>query len=245
MQRNYFSPYFICFTEHHLKEIGKLSLEGYTLASSFCRKISPGGGVCILILKYSLKYQPTDLSQFCHEKTLEIRAVKLHLELIKIKLIVFCIYRAPTGILEQFFSLMEKILNYTLQPNVTFLICGDLNINLLTKSNDASKLLTLMNTFNLTQVVDFPTRISNRTESLLDTIFIDTTTYEDIQIKPYINGLSDPDAQIICLKKIKPISKQKAPKVKLTLINDTTIKFFSDVIKGTNVVSSICFTRYK
>jgi hypothetical protein len=53
MQRNYFSPQFICFTEHHLKEIEikKLSLEGYTLASSFCRNTSLGGGVCILIKK--------------------------------------------------------------------------------------------------------------------------------------------------------------------------------------------------
>jgi hypothetical protein len=158
------------------------------------------------------KYQPIDLSQFCHEKPLEICAVKLYLELLKVKLIVFCIYRAPTGILEHFFSLMEKILNYSLQPKVTFLICGDLNINLLTKSNDASRLLTLMNTFNMTQVVDFPTRTTNKTESLLDTIFIDTSIYEDIQIKPHINGLSDHDAQIICLNKIKPISKQKIPK---------------------------------
>jgi hypothetical protein len=73
-----------------------------------------------------------------------------------------------------------------------------------------------MNTFNLTQVVDFPTRITNKTESLLDTIFIDTSIYEDIQIKPHINGLSDNDAQIICLKKTKPISKQKTPEIKMT-----------------------------
>jgi hypothetical protein len=81
MQRNHIGPQFICFTEHHLKEfeIKKLSLEGYILASSFCRKAFLGGGVCILINK-SVKYQPIDLSQFCHEKTLEICAIKLHLE---------------------------------------------------------------------------------------------------------------------------------------------------------------------
>jgi hypothetical protein len=83
-----------------------------------------------------------------------------------LKLIIFCIYRAPIENLEHFFSLLEKILNYFLQPKVTFPICCDLNINLLTKSNDASKLLTLMNTFNLTQVVDLPTRITNNNESL-------------------------------------------------------------------------------
>jgi hypothetical protein len=128
---------------------------------------------------------------------------------------------------------MEKILNYKyfLQPKATFLICGDLNMNLLTKSNDASKLLTLMNTFNPTQVVDFPTRITNNNESLLDTIFIDITTYDNIQIKPFINGLLDHDAQIICLNKINLIPKQKVSKIKSRLINDITISSFQKLLK--------------
>jgi hypothetical protein len=142
MESNYTGPQLICFTEHHLKEseITKLSLEVYTLVSGFCRKEFLGGGVCILINKI-LKYQPIDLSHFCYELTLEICAVKLYFE--SLKLIIFCIYRAPTGNLEQFFALMEKILNYFLQPKVTFLICSDLNVNLLTKSNDALRLLTI------------------------------------------------------------------------------------------------------
>jgi hypothetical protein len=68
---------------------------------------------------------------------------------------------------------MENILNHFMKPTITFLICGDLNINLLTQSNEAIKLFTLMNTYNLTQVVDFPTRITNNTETLIDTIFVD------------------------------------------------------------------------
>ena len=188
MQRNNIGPHFICFTEHHLKEseIRKFSLEGYVLASGFCRKASLGGGACILIHK-SLEYQPIDLSNFCYEKTLEICAIKLQFE--SLKLIILCIYRTPTGNLEHFLSLMEKILTHLLQPKLTFLICGDLNINLLIKSNEASKLLTLMNTFNLTQVVNFPTRITKDNESLLDAIFIDITIYDKIQIKPFVNGL--------------------------------------------------------
>ena len=110
---------------------------------------------------------------------------------------------------------MENILNHFLQPNVTFLICGDLNINFLTKSNEALKLLNLMNTYNLTQVVDFPTRISNNTETLIDTIFVDISIYDEIEIKPFINGLSDHDAQIICLHKTNIIPQQKFSKKKI------------------------------
>ena len=95
---------------------------------------------------------------------------------------------------------MDSILNHFLQPNVTYLICCDLNINLFIKSNDALKLITLMNTFNLTQVVDFPTRIINNNGTLTDTIFVDTTIYDKIQVNPFTNGLSDHDAQIICLQ---------------------------------------------
>jgi hypothetical protein len=42
---NCIGPHFICLTEHHLKEaeINKFSLEGYKLASSFCRKDHLGG----------------------------------------------------------------------------------------------------------------------------------------------------------------------------------------------------------
>jgi hypothetical protein len=51
-----------------------------------------------------------------------------------------------------------------------------------------------MNTFNLMQVVDFLRRIINNNGTLTDTIFVDTTIYDKIQIKPFINCLSDHDA---------------------------------------------------
>jgi len=50
------------------------------------------------------------------------------------------------------------------------------------------------------QVVDFPTRIINNNGILTDTIFVDITIYDKIQVKPFINGLSDNYAQINCLQ---------------------------------------------
>ena len=72
---NYIRPHLICLTEHHLKEseIIKFSLDGYKLASSFCRRESLGGRVCILIIN-NIIFQSIDLKQFCHKKTLEICA---------------------------------------------------------------------------------------------------------------------------------------------------------------------------
>jgi len=42
------------------------------------------------------------------------------------KLITFSIYRAPAWNLKQFYDSLQNILNYFLQPNVTYLICVDL-----------------------------------------------------------------------------------------------------------------------
>ena len=111
MQNNCIGPHFICLTEHHLKdtEITKLSLDGYKLASGFCRKEFLGGGVCIFIKK-DLAYQSINLNQFCCEKTLETCAVKLHFT--SLKLMIFCIYRTPTGNLKHFYMLLKNILKY-------------------------------------------------------------------------------------------------------------------------------------
>ena len=229
-QRNCIGPQLFCFTEHHLKkfEIDKLFLEDYILASSFCRETSLGGGVCILI-NQRLKYKAITLGSFCHEKTFEVCAVKLSLE--SQEIVVLCIYRAPSGDLVHFFLLLEQLLDHLLQPRVTFIVCGDLNINLLSNSNEALKLLTLMSTYNLTQIVDFPTRIAKNSETLLDVLFIDTTIYVNVQIKPFINGLSDHDAQVLCLTKLKLSFKQKAPRTQSRLINDMTINSFLSELK--------------
>ena len=95
LQSNHIGPHLICLTEHHLKEskIAKFSLAGYKLASSFCRRESLGGGVCILITN-KIMFQSIDLKQFCHEKTIEICAVKLHHK--TTKLIIFLHLQSPS-----------------------------------------------------------------------------------------------------------------------------------------------------
>jgi hypothetical protein len=183
----------------------------------------------VILITNNIVIQSIDLKQFCHKKTLEICAVKLHLK--TTKLIVLCIYRAPAGNLNQFYDTLENILNHFLQTHVTFLICGDLNINLFSKHNDALKLLTLMNTFNLTQVVDFPTRINNNNGKLIDIIFVDTLLYDKIQVNPFINGLSDHDAQIIYLQNSNTGLQQRVSKIKCRLINEQTIKHFQALLE--------------
>jgi hypothetical protein len=109
LQINHTRPHRICLNEHLFKksETTKFSPDRYKLASSFCRRESLGGGVCILISNYI--FQTTDLKKFCHEKTFEICAVKLHVKMIK--LTISCIYRAPAGNLKQFYDSIGKYFN--------------------------------------------------------------------------------------------------------------------------------------
>jgi hypothetical protein len=98
---------------------------------------------------------------------------------------------------------LKKILNHFFRPKVTYLICGDLNINLFDKTNnDTVKLEALINTFNLKQVVNFHTRMKINNGTLIDPIFVDSTiqVFENLQVAPFIHGLFEHDAQIICLK---------------------------------------------
>jgi len=153
------------------------------------------------------------------------------------------VYRSPTGNWNFFFNLLVNILNKFVQPNVTFKIYVNLYINLLAKSNAASKPLTLMNTYHLyislihitytyhlSQVVDFPARRNNNEGTLIDVIFVHTRIYDQIQIKPFINGLSVHDAQFIDLHKIDLISQQKFSKRKLRIINSKTSSHFLSLL---------------
>ena len=44
-----------------------------------------------------------------------------------------------------------------------------------------------MSTYNLTQIVDFPTRIAKNSETLLDVLFIDTTIYVNVRTNKTIH----------------------------------------------------------
>jgi hypothetical protein len=78
-----------------------------------------------------------------------------------------------------------------------------------------------MDYYNLTQAVDFPTRITNTSKALIDTVFIDTSIYDKTQVQPIINGISDHDAQFLCLLKsnIDFQQKKSLQKTKMRLIN--------------------------
>jgi len=65
-----------------------------------------------------------------------------------------------------------------------YIVCGDINLNYLTDSEKNSQLVSLLQTYNLTSTVDFPTRIT-----AIDNNFIDIARRDSYSICPVINGL--------------------------------------------------------
>jgi len=92
---------------------------------------------------------------------------------------------------------MDKILNSLHSPKTQFIICGDININYMEMSNKRKSLDNLLAMYNLTSTVNFPTRIVEKSISMIDNIFINAS--RNYTIKPHINGLSDHDAQILTI----------------------------------------------
>ena len=77
-------------------------------------------------------------------------------------------YRPPNTPLSCFESQSSDSLTPPMSLNIPLFIVGDLTRNLLNISDTGSKtLLYLCNTFNLTQLIESPTRIAETSESLI------------------------------------------------------------------------------
>jgi hypothetical protein len=79
------------------------------------------------------------------------------------------------------------------------LLSGDINVNYLTENEQKQQINNLLLMYNLTGIVNFPTRFNNTSASATDNFFIDTTRLEDFMISPFSNNLSDHDAQILTI----------------------------------------------
>ena len=146
-----------------------------------------------------MHYTNINLDQYIREKELEVCALKL--QVLSKSIVVICIYRSPSGDFIYFLNQLEFILNKLFKLSTNIVLCGDFNTSLLETNSRILLLQSLLASYNLFNVVKFPTRISNNSHSLIDNIYLDTNRF-NFTVYPLINGLSDHDAQIINLSNI-------------------------------------------
>ncbi len=129
--------------------------------------------------------------------TLECIGVNIHLSK-EMSLTVICIYRKPTAGLDFYDQL--KALLAVCNHKKEILLFGDFNVNWDNKK-DRKSLKLITDYFNLTQLIEEPTRITHRTRSRIDLVF--TNKLERItNTHNLLTGLSDHNA-IFFSRKVK------------------------------------------
>ena len=98
------------------------------------------------------------------------------------------------------------ILHKLYNKSYNIIICGDVNINYLLENREKSQLNTILQLYNLSSIINFPTRIALNSSTAIDNFFIDISIIGKYELYPLINGLSDHDAQVLVINNIlKPI----------------------------------------
>ena len=117
------------------------------------------------------------------------------------------------------------------QINENIVITGDLNSDLFNTYNN--KLVDTMNLFNLVNVIDKPTRVTERTSTLLDPILLSDNLiveYSDVLNIP--NNISDHDAAVVFLQ--SPKSASRSFQRNIWLYDRADVNLFSDRIRETD-----------
>ena len=194
-------PHVLCITEHHLQksELEQISINNYRLGAAYCRQAVKRGGVCIFVHE-TLRSTNIDLVAYCKEQVIEACALKIETTLFNA--IIIAIYRTPNGNFNLFLSSLDNIIRSLFKVGVKLIICGDINVNYLTDSDKKRKLDVILLTYNLTGIVQFPTRTHSQSSTAIDNIFLDTCNITNYTISPLYNGLSDHDAQLLTLNDV-------------------------------------------
>jgi len=191
----------ICITEHHLidKELEGITLHTYTLGAKFHRRIHQWGGVCIFI-QNNIHYTNINMDRYSIEKDIEICAVKLYI--LSCTIIIITVYRSPTCNIAYFLNNLEAALKQIYSNTVDTILCGDFNINYLNDNQNKQALNSLLTSYSLYSVIDFPTRIHNNSNTMIFNIFINKFKNVNYSVYSLINGLSNHDAQVLNLSDI-------------------------------------------
>ena len=156
----------LCFSEHHLKytELDQINIEGFKLCTAYCRQTMKKGGVCIFA-QNGLECSKIDVKKYCKDQDIEICMLNLNTTFFRLHITVA--YRAPTGDFNLFLNRLDDSIKSIYKTNLNLIICGDINIDYLSENNRKKQLDPVLQTYNLTAIVYFPTRLKGRSSTKL------------------------------------------------------------------------------
>ena len=173
----------LAITETHLDDetpTEEVMITGYKVAR-LDRKDQEGGD-CIIYYSDSLHvYERDDL------KT-DIEAIWIDVTIKSQKLLLGCVYRPPDDY--NFYNKFYSLLEYSVRNRKNVVILGDLNSDRIAKGYEGRRLLRILGSFDLHNVIKDPTRTTVTTSILLD-LLITIDTSKIITSGTFDPGLSD------------------------------------------------------
>jgi hypothetical protein len=109
---------------------------------------------------------------------------------------------------------------------------------------------SILNSYNLFDIVDFPTRTQNSTISIIDNIFLEYSGVYNCYILPCYNGISDHDAQQLTIYNIDNLQsipnsyvKRKVNQTAVMELNfQLSFELWEDIFKGKDINENFsCF----
>ena len=166
----------LAITESHLSEDisdDEIAITGYKTARRDRNDGRKGGGTVIYVAEYLDAYERQDI-----DVNNSLEAAWIDVTVASQRLLVASIYRPPdnTTFLNQFSSTLDRI--WMKRTNIILL--GDFNFNLLPNAQDTNsstwKFRQLLNKFNLKNVINKATRITDTSTTLIDLVICSDTS---------------------------------------------------------------------
>jgi hypothetical protein len=148
-----------------------------------------------MYIRKCLSFTVINIARYCKEKDLEACAIKL--KLLSKSICIVTEYRSPSGNFQLFLNGLDNNIKKVYKSYVHLIICGDININYFNDYKEKRELNNILKTYNLVSIIHFPTKITNKSRTIIDNIFLDTTKIINFETHSLPNGLSDHEAQML------------------------------------------------
>lgn len=157
-------PLVVCVSETHVTDDftqNEINMNGYNTINNLSSSTHTGGTAIYIKKGYAYK----KISDYAFNNNMWISGIEIRIE--KHKYYVYCLYHSPSSSDAEFLEKLEECLE-CLEPDATFIMLGDFNIDLASKSFYARKLDNLINSYGIYQLVDTYTRITPTSSTVID-----------------------------------------------------------------------------
>ena len=214
----------MCLTETHLSpNITDSEININSYSNDIHRRdrlTGPGGGVIIYYKNTVHTIRRQDLE---HE---DVEMIWIEVLVDKKKILLGCIYRPESNV--EYWNKLDHVLENACNTAMDIIITGDINVNMLDIPGN-HHLSRLLIKYNLTSLIDEPTRITETTATAIDILFSNNVNIiKNSTVKTPICS----DHSIVHLTCSNSVFKHKAYKKKILIYNDADFDQMNRTIKG-------------